>query len=569
MAKSKTKLVFEDDFEEEEREELSPEDQASWEEMETYFTESLNQFKEGQIINGKIIEISKGMATVDVGFKSEGIVQLHEFPDDGKNMAIGDEVEVFLERVEDNDGNVVLSKEKANKIKLWDELVKTYEADEIIEGTVVAKAKGGLTVDIGLKAFLPGSQIDLRPIRNLEKLIGEKFQMRIIKMNKKRGNIVLSRRVLLEEQRKHSRSETLQKLEEGNLVDGIVKNITEYGVFIDLGGIDGLLHITDMSWGRVNHPSEMFSIGDKVQVMVLKFDKEKERVSLGLKQITPDPWVNVDEKYPVETRIKGKVVSITDYGVFVELEKGIEGLVHISEMSWSRHVKHPSKIVSIRDEVEAVVLTLDKEKKRISLGMKQIEPNPWEEIERKYPIGSEVDGTVRNLTDFGAFIELEDGVDGLIHISDLSWKKIKHPSEVLKKKDAAKAVVLSIDKDSCRISLGIKQLQPDPWDDIAKNYLIGTEVEGTVVKVTGFGAFAEFGDGLEGLIHVSQLSSEKVTHPDKAVSVGDKIKAKVIKVDTSSKKIALSIKAHEQDLDLTAIEQEQAQLENFKEEDSD
>jgi small subunit ribosomal protein S1 len=313
----------------------------------------------------------------------------------------------------------------------------------------------------------------------------------------------------------------------------------------------------------------MFSIGDKVQVMVLKFDKEKERVSLGLKQITPDPWVNVDEKYPVETRIKGKVVSITDYGVFVELEKGIEGLVHISEMSWSRHVKHPSKIVSIRDEVEAVVLTLDKEKKRISLGMKQIEPNPWEEIERKYPIGSEVDGTVRNLTDFGAFIELEDGVDGLIHISDLSWKKIKHPSEVLKKKDAAKAVVLSIDKDSCRISLGIKQLQPDPWDDIAKNYLIGTEVEGTVVKVTGFGAFAEFGDGLEGLIHVSQLSSEKVTHPDKAVSVGDKIKAKVIKVDTSSKKIALSIKAHEQDLDLTAIEQEQAQLENFKEEDSD
>ncbi len=569
MAKSKTKLIFEDDFEDEEKEILSPEDQAAWEEMETYFSESLNQFKEGQVIHGKIIEISKGMATVDVGFKSEGIVQLHEFPEGGKSMAIGDEVEVFLERVEDNDGNVVLSKEKANKIKLWDELVKTYEADEIIEGTVIAKAKGGLTVDIGLKAFLPGSQIDLRPIRNLEKLIGEKFQMRIIKMNKKRGNIVLSRRVLLEEQRKQSRSETLQKLEEGNLVDGIVKNITEYGVFIDLGGIDGLLHITDMSWGRVNHPSEMFSIGDKVQVMVLKFDKEKERVSLGLKQITPDPWVNVDEKYPVETRIKGKVVSITDYGVFVELEKGIEGLVHISEMSWSRHVKHPSKIVSIRDEVEAVVLTLDKEKKRISLGMKQIEPNPWEEIERKYPVGSEVDGTVRNLTDFGAFIELEDGVDGLIHISDLSWKKIKHPSEVLKKKDATKAVVLSIDKDSCRISLGVKQLQPDPWDDIAKNYLIGTVVEGTIIKVTGFGAFAEFGDGLEGLIHVSQLSSEKVTSPEKVVAVGDKIKAKVIKVDTNSKKIALSIKAHEQDLDLTAIEQEQTQLDNFKEEESD
>ena len=559
---------FDDDFEEEKPEVLSPEDQAAWDEMESYFSESLHQFKEGQIVNGSIIDMAKGIATIDIGFKSEGTVHLNEFPDSGKDLAVGDTVEVFLERIEDNDGNVVLSKDKANKIKLWDELVKTYEADEIIDGTVIAKAKGGLTVDIGLKAFLPGSQIDLRPIRNLEKLIGEKFQMRIIKMNKKRGNIVLSRRVLLEEQRKQSRSETLQKLEEGNLVDGIVKNITEYGVFIDLGGIDGLLHITDMSWGRVNHPSEMFSIGDKVKVMVLKFDKEKERVSLGLKQITPDPWVNVEGSYPIDTRIKGKVVSITDYGVFVELEKGIEGLVHISEMSWSRHVKHPSKIVSIRDEVEAVVLTLDKERKRISLGMKQIEPNPWEEIEAKYPVGSEVEGSVRNLTDFGAFVELEDGVDGLIHISDLSWKKIKHPSEVLKKKDIVKTVVLSIDKASCRISLGTKQLQPDPWDDIAQNYPIGTEVEGTIIKVTGFGAFAEFGDGLEGLIHVSQLSSKKVSSPDKVVKVDDKIKAKIIKVDTNSKKIALSIKAFEENLDLKAIEEEQTRMENLKEEES-
>ena len=565
MAKSKTTVTFEDDFEEEKKE-LTPEDKAAWEEMEKYFSESLNQFKEGQIIQGTVIDLSKGLATIDVGFKSEGIVNLNEFPEGGKSMAIGDKVEVFLERVEDNDGNVVLSKEKANKIKLWDELVKTHEANEIIEGTVIAKAKGGLTVDIGLKAFLPGSQIDLRPIRNLEKLIGEKFQMRIIKMNKKRGNIVLSRRVLLEEHRKQNRSETLQKLEEGNLVDGIVKNITEYGVFVDLGGIDGLLHITDMSWGRVNHPSEMFSIGDKAQVMVLKFDKDKERVSLGLKQITPDPWVDVEEKYPVESRITGKVVSITDYGVFIELEKGIEGLVHISEMSWSRHVKHPSKIVSIRDEVDAVVLTLDKEKKRISLGMKQIEPNPWEEIEKKYPIGSEVIGTVRNLTDFGAFIELEDGVDGLIHISDMSWKKIKHPSETLKKKDSTKTMVLSIDKENCRISLGIKQLEPDPWDDIAKNYTLGTNVEGKIIKITGFGAFAEFGDGLEGLIHLSQLSAKEVTDPGQAVKVGDNIKAKVIKVDTSSKKIALSIKAFEENLDLTAIEEEQALLENFKEE---
>ena len=426
---------------------------------------------------------------------------------------------------------------------------------------MVAKAKGGLTVDIGLKAFLPGSQIDLRPVRNLEKLINEKFQMKIIKMNKKRGNIVLSRRILLEEERKLARAGTLTKMEEGNQVEGIVKNITDYGVFVDLGGIDGLLHITDMSWGRVNHPSEMFSIGDKVTVMVLKYDKEKERVSLGLKQITPDPWVDVDKKYPVKTRISGKVVSITDYGAFVELEKGIEGLVHVSEMSWSRHVKHPSKMVSIGDTVGAVVLTLDKEKKRISLGMKQIEPNPWDSIENKYPIGTEVEGLVRNLTDFGAFVELEDGVDGLIHISDLSWnKKIKHPSEVLKKKDLVKAAVLNIDKEACRISLGIKQLQADPWENIPDQYPIGKEVTGTIIKVTGFGAFAEFDDGLEGLIHVSQLSSEKVTHPEKVVKVGDEITAKVIKVDTTSKKIGLSIKAYTENLDPSQIDLEEVQL---------
>ena len=566
MGKSKITTTFEDDIDEEEK--LSPEDQADWDEMEKYFSESLHQFKEGQIIQGTVIELAKGLATIDVGFKSEGNIHLHEFPNNGQDMSVGDEVEVFLERSEDNDGNVVLSKEKANKIKLWDELVSKYEAEEIIEGTIIAKAKGGLTVDIGLKAFLPGSQIDLRPIRNLEKLIGEVFQMRIIKMNKKRGNIVLSRRALLEEKRQNSRAETLQQLEENSLIAGVVKNITEYGIFVDLGGIDGLLHITDMSWGRVNHPSEMFSMGDKLDVMVLKFDKEKERVSLGLKQITADPWVSVDEKYPINKKIKGKVVSITDYGVFVELEKGIEGLVHISEMSWSRHIKHPSKIVSIRDEVDAVVLTLDKEKKRISLGMKQMEANPWVEIEEKYPVGTEVIGTIRNLTDFGAFIELEDGVDGLIHISDLSWKKIKHPSETLKKKDEVKAMVLNIDKENCRISLGVKQLEPDPWDDIAKNYSIGMAVDGEIIKITGFGAFAEFGDGLEGLIHITQLGSENVTQSDQVVKVGQKIKAKIIKVDTSSKKIALSIKAFNENLDLEAIKEEQRQVEVLKEEET-
>ena len=567
MTKSKIKTTFEDDFDEEEK--LSSEDQVAWDEMEKYFSESLHQFKEGQIVQGTVIELAKGMATIDIGFKSEGAINLHEFPNNGQDMSVGDEVEVFLERSEDNDGNVVLSKEKANKIKLWDELVAKHDAEEIIEGTIIAKAKGGLTVDIGLKAFLPGSQIDLRPIRNLEKLIGEVFQMRIIKMNKKRGNIVLSRRALLEEKRLHSRTETLQQLEENSLISGVVKNITEYGIFVDLGGIDGLLHITDMSWGRVNHPSEMFSIGDKLEVMVLKFDKEKERVSLGLKQITPDPWVNVDEKYPVNKHIKGKIVSITDYGVFVELEKGIEGLVHISEMSWSRHIKHPSKIVSIRDEVNAVVLTLDKEKKRISLGMKQMEPNPWEEIEGKYPVGAEVTGTIRNLTDFGAFIELENGVDGLIHISDLSWKKIKHPSEILKKKDEVKTIVLNIDKDNCRISLGVKQLEPDPWDDIAKNYSVGMDIEGTIIKITGFGAFAEFGDGLEGLIHITQLDSKNVSQPEKVVEVGQKIQAKIIKVDVSNKKIALSIKAYKENLDLEAIKQEENLLEAFKEEENE
>ncbi len=552
-----------DDFEDEE---LTEEDKAARQELEAYLEQSMTNFKEGEIINGKVLNVGKGMVTIDVGFKSEGIVNLNEFPESEKNLQIGDDVEVFLERVEDNDGIVVLSKEKANKIKIWEKLVTAFESGEIIEGVVVAKAKGGLTVDIGLKAFLPGSQIDLRPVRNLEKLIGDRFEMKIIKMNKKRGNIVLSRRILLEEERQQAREGTLQKMEEGNKVEGIVKNITDYGVFIDLGGIDGLLHITDMSWGRVNHPSEMFSIGDKVTVMVLKYDKEKERVSLGLKQITPDPWVNVEEKYPVNTKIQGNVVSITDYGAFVELEKGIEGLVHVSEISWSRHVKHPNKVVSIGDSVDAIVLTLDKEKKRISLGMKQTEPNPWNEIEEKYPIGSQVEGIVRNLTDFGAFVELEDGVDGLIHISDMAWnKKIKHPSEALKKKDKVTAAVLNIDKEACRISLGIKQLEPDPWENIPEQYPIGKDVSGTIVKVTGFGAFAEFDEGLEGLIHVSQLSSEKVAHPEKVVKVGDSIKAKVVKVDTTNKKIGLSIKAYEENMDPSQIAMEDVQLDDPEE----
>ena len=548
----------------EDDETLTEEERAEYQEMEEYYENSLKKFKEGELIYGKIIGIAKGLVTVDVGFKSEGIISVDEFPNAERDINIGDQVEVFLERVEDEDGIVVLSKEKANKIKVWDTLVEAHEDDRIIEGTVIAKAKGGLTVDIGLKAFLPGSQIDLRPIRNLEKLIGENFEMKIIKMNKKRGNIVCSRRAILEEKRKQARQETLSKMDEGKLVDGIVKNITDYGVFVDLGGIDGLLHITDMSWGRVNHPSEMFSIGDKIQIMVLKYDRQNERVSLGLKQITPDPWINVDEKYPVDTKISGKVVSITDYGAFIELEKGIEGLVHISEMTWSRQTKHPSKIVSLNETVDAIVLTLDKERKRISLGIKQIEPNPWDSIEEKYAIGSEVEGTVRNLTDFGAFVELEDGVDGLIHISDLSWSKMNHPSEMIKKKERIKAVVLSIEKDATRISLGVKQLQPNPWESTASKYSVGDDVEAKIVKVTGFGAFAEFDEGLEGLIHSSQISSKKVPQPEKAVKEGDIVKARVVKVDITNKKIGLSIKAFEENLDNETIQTEQANLESQK-----
>jgi len=403
-------------------------------------------------------------------------------------------------------------------------------------------------VDIGLKAFLPGSQIDLRPVRNLDKLIGERLQMRIIKLNKRRGNIVLSRRVLLEEERQHAKEKTLASLAEGQIIEGVVKNITEYGAFIDLGGIDGLLHITDMSWGRVSHPSELFAIGDKVKVMVLKFDQEHERVSLGLKQMTADPWMNVAEKYPETSRVSGKVVSITDYGAFVELEEGIEGLAHVSQMSWARRTRHPSKIVNIGDTIEAVVLSVDKDKKRISLGMKQIEPNPWTTVDERYPVGSEVEGKVRNLTDFGAFIALEEGIDGLIHISDMSWtQRVKHPSEILKKGQKVRAVVLNVDKDNERLSLGLKQMELDPWTQVQSRYHVGQDVRVKVVKVTNFGAFAELEDGVEGLIHLSELSREKITDPEEVVSVSQELDAKIIKIDIETRKIGLSVRAFMED----------------------
>jgi len=527
---------------------IAVEDVTSREELEQLYEESLKHIQEGEIVRGRVVHIGRDSVLVDVGYKSEGTIDLDEFPDQGRHLQVGEEVDVLLEEKEDSEGQVILSKEKANRIKIWDDISKKYDNNDVVDGVVVARIKGGLTVDIGLKAFLPGSQIDLRPVRNLDKLIGERLQMRIIKLNKRRGNIVLSRRVLLEEERQRAKEKTLASLAEGQIIEGVVKNITEYGAFIDLGGIDGLLHITDMSWGRVSHPSELFAIGDKVRVMVLKFDQEHERVSLGLKQMTPDPWMDVAEKYPETSRVSGKVVSITDYGAFVELEEGIEGLVHVSQMSWARRTRHPSKIVNIGDTIEAVVLSVDKDKKRISLGMKQIEPNPWTTVDERYPVGSEVEGKVRNLTDFGAFIALEEGIDGLIHISDMSWtQRVKHPSEILKKGQKVRAVVLNVDKENERLSLGLKQMELDPWTQVQTKYHVGQDVRVKVVKVTNFGAFAELEDGVEGLIHLSELSREKITDPEEVVSVSQELDAKIIKIDVETRKIGLSVRAFMED----------------------
>ena len=527
---------------------IAVEDVTSREELEQLYAESLKHIQEGEIVRGRVVHIGRDSVLVDVGYKSEGMIDLDEFPDQGRHLRVGEEVDVLLEEKEDSEGQVILSKEKANRIKIWDDISKKYDNNDVVDGVVVARIKGGLTVDIGLKAFLPGSQIDLRPVRNLDKLIGERLQMRIIKLNKRRGNIVLSRRVLLEEERQRAKEKTLASLAEGQIIEGVVKNITEYGAFIDLGGIDGLLHITDMSWGRVSHPSELFAIGDKVKVMVLKFDQEHERVSLGLKQMTPDPWMDVAEKYPETSRVSGKVVSITDYGAFVELEEGIEGLVHVSQMSWARRTRHPSKIVNIGDTIEAVVLSVDKDKKRISLGMKQIEPNPWTTVDERYPVGSEVEGKVRNLTDFGAFIALEEGIDGLIHISDMSWtQRVKHPSEILKKGQKVRAVVLNVDKENERLSLGLKQMELDPWTQVQTKYHVGQDIRVKVVKVTNFGAFAELEDGVEGLIHLSELSREKITDPEEVVSVSQELDAKIIKIDVETRKIGLSVRAFMED----------------------
>ena len=512
--------------------------EQSFEEM---FESSMQELNVGDVVLGTIVQVTDDHVVVDVGYKSEGVIPLYEFKDEeGKiDIKVGDEVDVLFERRENDSGLIGLSKEKADRQKIWGSL----EEGAVVEGKIVGRIKGGLTVDIGINAFLPGSQVDLRPVRNLEKLLGASFDFKIIKLNKRRGNIVLSRRVLLEEQRESMRSDTLETLSEGQEVEGIVKNLTDYGSFIDLGGIDGLLHITDMSWGRVNHPSDVLSVGEKIKVKILKYDRERERVSLGLKQITPDPWLEVESVYPVGGKVQGKVVSLTDYGAFVELEDGVEGLIHVSEMSWTKRIKHPNKILTVGDEVETVVLALDIPNRRISLGLKQIEPNPWEVIGEKFPIGTIIEGQVKNITDFGVFIGVEEGIDGLVHISDLSWtKRVKHPSEIFKKGDTVKAVVLNIDRENERFSLGLKQLTPDPWESIPVKYSPGTIVRGKATSVTDFGVFLEIEEGIEGLIHVSELSQEKVESPKDIANVGDEFEAAVLNVDTVDRKIALSVK---------------------------
>ena len=522
------------------------EDSAPREDFQTLYEESLKTLEEGQILRGTVIDITPDHVTVDVGYKSEGQIPMQEFlkRDRKVDVKIGDRIDVLLERKESEEGLLTLSKEKADKIKVWRDISRSCREGEVIEGEIVGKVKGGLSVDIGrLLAFLPGSQIDLKPVRNLDALIGQRLRFKVIKFNRKRNNIVLSRRVLLDEERKQSREETLKNLKEGDIVEGTVKNLTDYGAFVDLGGMDGLLHITDVSWGRIGHPSEKLSVGERIRVKILHFDREKEKVSLGLKQALPDPWESVPQKYVAGSRHKGKVVNLTDYGVFVELEEGVEGLVHISELTWNKKMKHPSKVVHIGDTVDVVVLDCDPAKRRISLGMKQMEPNPWTLIEEKYPVGTKVVGRVKTVTDFGIFIGFDEGVDGLVHVSEMSWtKKIKHPGEFYKKGQEVEAVVLNIDRKNERFSLGIKQLTPDPWKDVARRYRKGEVVAGKVTNVTDFGAFVELEEGIEGLVHVSEISRDKVEKPSDVLKVGDTLSAVVLHIDPYDRRIGLSIK---------------------------
>ncbi|PCI93218.1 30S ribosomal protein S1 [Candidatus Aerophobetes bacterium] len=503
---------------------------------------STSTMNTGSILSGTVVEISKDFAVVDVGLKSEGLIPITEFADPTE-LELGHEVEVYLDQTEGDDGQIVLSREKARRQRQWEYIIDHCKEGSIIQGKVVRKVKGGLMVDIGMEAFLPGSQIDNKRIKNIDEYLNKSFEFKILKINIERKNIVVSRRELLEEERVSKKAELLEKIKEGDLRKGLVKNITDFGVFLDLDGIDGLLHITDMTWKRIKHPSEMVQLGEDLEVVILNIDHEKGRVALGLKQKEPNPWQEIEERYPTGTRIKGKIVNLVPYGAFIEIEPGIEGLIHISEMSWVKNVTDPSEIVNKGDEVEAIVLNVQKDEGKISLGIKQTEKNPWEDVDSKYPVGSNVKAEIRNLTNYGAFVELEPGIDGLIHISDLSWiKKVSHPSEVLNKGDVVEAIILSVDKDSKKITLGVKQLSTNPWESIEKTMPVGSNVNGVVTKITAFGAFIELENGIEGLVHVTELSDQAFAKVEDVVKVGDTVTAKVIKLDPEHKKIALSIK---------------------------
>ena len=525
------------------------------------FEDSLKSrhFRVGDVVKGTIIDVHEDFVLVDINYKSEGLIPKSEFRivEEQNQIEKGAEVEVYIDRIENENGMVVLSKDKADMLRAWNDISQAAENEEVIEGTVIAKVKGGLSVDIGVKAFLPGSQIDLRPVRNMDIYVGKSLQFKVIKFNKRRGNIVLSRRVLLEEERESLRSQTLDTMKEGSIVKGIVKNITDYGAFIDLGGMDGLLHITDMSWGRVKHPSELIKVGDEVEVKVLKFDNSKERVSLGLKQLTEDPWTRISANYPPGRKLSGKVISLTDYGAFVELGEGVEGLIHVSEMSWTKRVKHPSQVVTVGDEVQVIVLEIGVENRHISLGMKQLETNPWIKMKDTYPPGTIIEGEIKSLIEFGVFVGIEDGIDGLVHISDFSWtKRVNHPSEIFTKGDKIRAVVLGVDVENERISLGVKQLESDPWADIENKYGIGTQHDVKVVKTADFGVFVELESDIEGLIHISELSTQRVEKPEEVVKVGDTLKAEIITIDKDSRRIGLSAK-------LVTLREQKADVESY------
>ncbi|MDD2276354.1 MAG: 30S ribosomal protein S1 [Smithellaceae bacterium] len=508
------------------------------------YEQSLNQLQYGDIACGKVVQITADTVMVDVGWKTEGFIPIRELKDAQGNVtvSVGDDIEVFIDK-RDSEGNLVLSREKAAKLKVWDEIKTVSENNQRIKGTVVQKVKGGLSVDIGIIAFLPGSQIDIRPVKDLDQFVGQALEFNILKYDRKRNNVVLSRRAIVAAEREEEKKVTLDNLAEGGIVEGVIKNITDYGIFIDLGGIDGLLHVTDISWGRIAKPADLFQKGQKITVKVLSFDREKERVSLGLKQLHENPWENISEKYPVGVLVQGKVVNLTDYGVFIELEPGVEGLVHISEMYWTREIKHPSKVMNVGDVVNVVVLEVNPEAKRVSLSLKQTTANPWEKLKEKYPVGTMVKGQVRNITNFGVFVGIEDGIDGLVHVSDISWKhRVTHPSEYFKKGQEVEAVVLNIDVDNEKFSLGIKQIEKNPWEELPRKYAPGSVVTGKITNFTDFGIFVEIEDGIEGLVHISEISQKRVKSSAELYNVGDRVSAVVKSIDIKTKKIRLSIK---------------------------